>query len=154
MSPSFTPSHTPSPPLAWTCPVTGLGCESINCYIHGIHCKEQSTVAAMEIRTLPTASSATDAPLTGVAATLAPRGTRYGDFTDNAAYSQDLKQAISYHPNWVCLDAVKKEALEMIAQKIARILNGDPNYKDNWHDIAGYATLAEERCSSEGEQQL
>lgn len=31
--------------------------------------------------------------------------------------------------------------LEMIAHKIARILNGDPNYADNWHDIAGYATL-------------
>lgn len=33
-----------------------------------------------------------------------------------------------------------------IADKIARILNGDPEYRDNWHDIAGYAKLAEDRC--------
>lgn len=32
----------------------------------------------------------------------------------------------------------------MIAGKIARIINGDPNYVDSWHDIAGYATLIEQ----------
>ena len=31
----------------------------------------------------------------------------------------------------------------MIASKIARIVNGDPDYADNWHDIAGYARLVE-----------
>ena len=31
----------------------------------------------------------------------------------------------------------------MIQHKIARVLNGDPNYPDNWHDIAGYARLVE-----------
>lgn len=36
---------------------------------------------------------------------------------------------------------VRELEFEMIAHKIARILNGDPNYADNWHDIAGYATL-------------
>lgn len=29
----------------------------------------------------------------------------------------------------------------MIFHKIARILNGDPNYADSWVDIAGYAKL-------------
>ena len=29
----------------------------------------------------------------------------------------------------------------MIQHKIARILNGDPNWKDTWDDIAGYAKL-------------
>lgn len=29
----------------------------------------------------------------------------------------------------------------MIAHKLARIMNGDPNYIDNWTDIAGYAQL-------------
>ena len=29
----------------------------------------------------------------------------------------------------------------MIAHKIGRILNGDPNYADSWVDIAGYAQL-------------
>lgn len=29
----------------------------------------------------------------------------------------------------------------MIALKIARILCGDPTFKDSWQDIAGYVTL-------------
>lgn len=37
------------------------------------------------------------------------------------------------------------EALEMIAHKIGRIINGDPNYADSWHDIAGYAKLVADR---------
>ena len=35
----------------------------------------------------------------------------------------------------------QREGLEMIAHKISRILNGDPNYDDSWVDIAGYAQL-------------
>jgi len=30
---------------------------------------------------------------------------------------------------------------------MARIVNGDSNYIDNWHDIAGYATLVEQELS-------
>jgi hypothetical protein len=81
-----------------------------------------------------------------IAVTLQERGSRYGDFRDNAEESQRIKSTLQAHPNFHNLDATKREALEMIAQKIARILNGDPEYRDNWHDIAGYATLAEERC--------
>jgi hypothetical protein len=29
----------------------------------------------------------------------------------------------------------------MIQHKIGRILNGDPDYVDNWDDIAGYSQL-------------
>jgi hypothetical protein len=36
---------------------------------------------------------------------------------------------------------MQRESLDMIAHKIARILNGNPNVHDHWHDIAGYATL-------------
>ena len=50
------------------------------------------------------------------------------------------------HKNWQKLDFVKRQALSVIAAKIARILNGDPEYKDNWHDIQGYAKLVEDRC--------
>ena len=31
----------------------------------------------------------------------------------------------------------------MILHKISRIVNGDPNYKDSWTDIIGYAKLVE-----------
>ena len=34
-----------------------------------------------------------------------------------------------------------KESLEMVQHKIARILNGDPAYVDNWVDIIGYVKL-------------
>ena len=44
---------------------------------------------------------------------------------------------------WSALAPHQKESLEMIQHKIARILNGDPNYSDSWHDISGYATLVE-----------
>ena len=81
-----------------------------------------------------------------VNATLAERGKRYGDFTNHARITQALKAAMVDSPNWKTLSQDKKEALDMIVHKIARILNGDPNYKDSWHDIVGYAKLAEDRC--------
>ena len=72
---------------------------------------------------------------------LVQRGNRYGTFRDNANTTQTIKQAFQCAPNWGTLDAHHKESLEMIAHKIARILNGDPNYDDSWVDIAGYAQL-------------
>lgn len=36
----------------------------------------------------------------------------------------------------------------MIQHKIARILNGDPDYVDNWVDIAGYAKLVADRLQA------
>ena len=78
--------------------------------------------------------------------TLAERGNRYGDFTDHAAICQRIKLAFLYGPTrWGRLSDVQKQALEVIADKIARILSGDPNYADNWHDIQGYAKLVEDR---------
>ena len=73
--------------------------------------------------------------------TLVARGGRYGKFNGVAQITQALKAEMRATPNWDSLSFDKKEALEMIAQKIARILNGDPNYHDSWHDIAGYAEL-------------
>jgi uncharacterized protein (UPF0297 family) len=48
-------------------------------------------------------------------------------------------------PNWKALADDQKEALEMTAHKIGRILNGDPNYIDSWTDIGGYIRLIEKR---------
>lgn len=73
--------------------------------------------------------------------TLAERGSRYGLFKDHAAVTQGIKSAMAEGKNWAALDSSKKEALEMIAHKIGRILNGDPGYHDSWHDIVGYAKL-------------
>lgn len=92
-----------------------------------------------------------------VAATLAQRGSRYGDFTDHAELCQHLKEVMMTQTvpenggmlAWDKLSAVQKQALEVIADKIARILIGDPNYDDNWHDIQGYAKLVEDRLPKE-----
>ena len=43
----------------------------------------------------------------------------------------------------------QKEALFMIAHKIGRIINGDPDYADSWIDIAGYAKLVGDRLNGE-----
>lgn len=81
--------------------------------------------------------------------TLNERASRYGDIETLMTLSQDIQQAMRGSKNWWELMPAQREALQMIASKIARILNGDPNYKDNWHDIQGYARLAEERCKEE-----
>lgn len=81
--------------------------------------------------------------------TLAERGTRYGSFRNNADTAQDLKAVIcrAYQVNTLKKDQI--EALELICTKISRIVNGDCNYKDNWVDIAGYATLVADNLKDE-----
>lgn len=75
--------------------------------------------------------------------TLAERGSRYGEFYEHARIAQRLKDVMRDSPNWERLTPAMKESLEMQAHKQARILNGDPNYKDSWTDIIGYARLVE-----------
>lgn len=80
-----------------------------------------------------------------IARTLAERGTRYGDFSEHARITQAIKAAMADSPNWTKLAPDQREALEMIAHKAGRILNGDPDYHDSWHDIIGYTKLVADR---------
>lgn len=80
-------------------------------------------------------------PPEGIGATLAERGSRYGSFTEHARITQAIKAAMADSPNWATLDADMREALEMLAHKAGRILNGDPHY----HDIVGYTKLVADR---------
>lgn len=73
--------------------------------------------------------------------TLLDRGSKYGDFHGHADISQNIKDAMKDSPNWENLSKDKKECLEMVAHKVGRILNGDPEYHDSWHDIIGYVKL-------------
>lgn len=75
--------------------------------------------------------------------TLEQRGERYGAFSGHALITQNIKRAMINSKNWEALSDDKKECLEMVAHKIGRILNGDPEYKDSWHDIIGYVRLVE-----------
>lgn len=86
--------------------------------------------------------------------TLAERGKRYGAFTGHAEITMDIKRIITN----ACADRHQAlwddqtEALHMIAHKIGRILNGDPNYADSWIDIAGYAQLVADRLTKAQQQ--
>lgn len=89
--------------------------------------------------------------MSNVDATLEERGNRYGDFMGHARVTQELKEVIATH--LTRLDKVlaydQQEALDMVCHKIGRIVNGDPDYIDSWHDIAGYVRLVEQRLESE-----
>jgi hypothetical protein len=79
--------------------------------------------------------------------TLAARGSIYGDFTNNARVAQQMRAIIRAAESWGKMTWVEQEALDAIILKISRIATGDPRHPDNWHDIQGYAKLAEDRCS-------
>lgn len=75
------------------------------------------------------------------------RGARYGTFAGQAEISQHLKIVVRSY-----LDKCSKvladdqmEAVEMICHKLARIINGDPDYHDSWTDVAGYSQLVADR---------
>ena len=82
---------------------------------------------------------------------LEERGKTHGDFRDVAELSQALKNAIRRHTakmsdrapfsNSKSKTSSQCEALDNIAQKMARIVCGNPNEPDHWRDIAGYALL-------------
>lgn len=78
--------------------------------------------------------------------TLKERGKAHGPFVDQAAMAQRLKIAMR-GPAWDYLPSLKREALDMIVHKISRVVVGDHNHKDHWHDIQGYAKLAEDSCN-------
>lgn len=77
---------------------------------------------------------------------LRERGATYGPFIRQAQITADLKGIMRAYCMWdEVLAPDQREALEMFAVKIARILNGDPNFADNWRDIEGYARLVANR---------
>ena len=79
--------------------------------------------------------------------TLEQRGELYGKFKDVAATTYALQEILRNAKNHEHMTDDLVIALDMICNKMARIVNGDPNYIDNWHDIAGYATLVEQELN-------
>lgn len=76
---------------------------------------------------------------------LKERGKRYGNYLEQTTISNNIKEAMQVNPAYWDMETDQKDALEMIAVKMSRIVNGDPSYADNWYDISGYATLVAER---------
>ncbi len=76
------------------------------------------------------------------------RGSNYGEFPNQAALSQTLKNTFMQHyfvvhggEKATPLPAFMAEAVGMICHKLARIANGNPYYDDSWKDISGYSEL-------------
>lgn len=77
--------------------------------------------------------------------TIAGRESSHGSFVARSEVAQRLQAEMRGTGGWAKLTAPQRQALVEISGKISRILcGGDANNPDHWHDIAGYATLAEE----------
>jgi hypothetical protein len=82
--------------------------------------------------------------------TLEERGSRYGTFQNHAKIAQAIQDVMREQNNWQYLEADERQALTVISDKIARILNAPAGtvYSDSWHDIAGYALLVDRRLKT------
>lgn len=82
----------------------------------------------------------------GIEATLAERQSTYGNFEDVAFVTENIMGVLGHvRVNGLSeLPNTHRMALYMIASKMARIVNGDFNHIDGWHDIGGYAKLVED----------
>lgn len=78
---------------------------------------------------------------------LVEREKTHGSFTKTAEIAQQLKKIVHIHSSPE-IKIAQVEALSMICTKIARILSGNPNEKEHYLDIAGYAKLGAEACDN------
>lgn len=84
---------------------------------------------------------------------LADRAKTHGKYSEHATITQSMKRIMEDRAGWDRLSPSQRETLHMIAHKIGRVLAGDPNVRDHWDDIAGYATLISREIDAEGEGQ-
>ena len=75
---------------------------------------------------------------------LQEREKTHGNFKLVSKVAQEIKNAFHWGPNE--LSTSQREALDLIATKIARIVCGNSKWKEHWLDIAGYAKLGSEAC--------
>ena len=65
----------------------------------------------------------------------------HGPFEEQSKIAQALKLVMRSGRNWDRLGPESKEALEMTATQIARILTGDPDAAQHWERASGYLGL-------------
>lgn len=85
-----------------------------------------------------------------VEGTLAERQKSYGCFEDVATVTEEVIKALRI-ANYDNMPKPHKMAMYMIASKMARLVNGDFNHLDSWHDIGGYSKLIEKLIGGENE---
>lgn len=79
---------------------------------------------------------------------LEQREKTHGDFEIKAMWIQEIMESNVGLYAWRDMSADQREAIHMILVKLSRIIYGDPNFKDHWDDIAGYAKLISDRLES------
>ena len=84
--------------------------------------------------------------------TIESREPRYGDYYERSELKERIVEAFSGGHNWMDLEPDARNSLMMIADKLSRVLNGDADDPDSWHDIGGYAGLVEKRLNGDGGQ--
>ena len=68
---------------------------------------------------------------------------KHGGFKEQGDFADKLLELLTTAPGWKHLRGYQRHALTMDAMKTSRILHGNPDYQDHWHDKAGYALLVE-----------
>lgn len=82
-----------------------------------------------------------------IEAILKTRDTTHGDYSETARAAQLIKNVLKGFPNWSELSYEKREAIDLIATKLGRIIAGNFNHADHWNDIAGYAKLVSDKLA-------
>jgi len=72
----------------------------------------------------------------GIASVTGDRGRNYGHPADNFSILSKLREPLQQ-----CDDPVMRQAMEMVAVKLARLVE-NPYHFDSWLDVAGYARTA------------
>lgn len=73
--------------------------------------------------------------------TLDEREEEYGSYTNLSDILESIISAYACSKNWEDMEPYQRVSLYMDAMKTARILNGNPDNIDSWHDKAGYSEL-------------
>lgn len=75
----------------------------------------------------------------------------HGKWEENARITQSIMRILQTGQRWPDMEDQMLEAMHLIAHKMHRIVNGDPNFEDHWRDMAGYATLVADTLLSRQE---
>ena len=73
--------------------------------------------------------------------TLDEREEEYGEYHELAILLESIIEVYTCSSNYLRLKPYQRVALYMDAMKTVRILNGNPDNIDSWHDKAGYSEL-------------
>ena len=82
--------------------------------------------------------------------TFKQRSGTHGTFTENGRITMQMRELFRSAGNWQSLNSAQQLALDEMALKLARILStgADPKFKEHFHDLQGYAKLAEDACDA------